>query len=66
LDFFEEVAAAAFEAEADLDGETGSVVVPRERVFDDGEGTTGVPESDDAVGGDIVIELDNDDLGRDG
>jgi len=26
----------------------------------------GVPESDDAVGGDIVIELDNDDLGRDG
>lgn len=66
MDFFEEVAAASFEAEADLDGETGSVVVPCERVFDDGEGNMGVPDSDDADGGDIAIELDNDDLSRDG
>ena len=66
MDFFEEVAAAAFEAEADLDGETGSVVVPRERVFGDDEDFMDVPDSDDAVGGDIAIELDNDDLSRDG
>ena len=41
--------------------------MPCERVFgDDGEGGEGVPEADDADGGDIAIELDNDDLSRDG
>ena len=40
--------------------------MPRERVFGDDEDSMGVPDSDDADGGDIAIELDNDDLSRDG